>query len=301
VGLFPSESQGFFYSALIFCTIAAIVMWITVFSTRHYDFAGNPLFKKKDNHQRVLIKEKLKTITRNRPLLLAVAAFSLLNLSTAVSQGVALYFFKYNLDMYDKFPVYIALSIFCTMVGAIIAPSLIQKLGRRNLLQIANLFSLVIGLTILYLSYGKDLSALRELWHPGRICYVLGVVTQAFAGMVGVVLGALLPDCVEYAEWKTGLRAEGLVNSVYMMGNKAGYALGGGVLGLGLAYYDYIPNQPSYPEATLTGILLMLFGVSAICRFFLGLLMLFYDLSQHRFTEILEELKQRKVLESIES
>ena len=301
VGLFPSESEGFFYSALIFCTTAAVVMWVTFFTTRHYDFAGNPLFKKKDGDQRVLIKEKLKTITRNRPLLIAVAAFSLLNLSTAVSQGVALYFFKYNLDMFDKFPVYVGLTILFTMVGATLAPTLIQKLGRRNLLQIANLIGLVIGLTILYLSYGKDLPALRELWYPGRICYVLGILTQMFSGMVGVVLGSLLPDCVEYAEWKTGLRAEGLVNSVYMMGNKAGYALGGAVLGLGLAYYDYIPNQPSYPEATLTGILLMLFGVSAICRFGVGLLMLFYDLSQHRFKGILEELKKRKVLESIES
>jgi sugar (glycoside-pentoside-hexuronide) transporter len=299
VGLFPTESQGFFYSALIFCIVAAIVMWITFFSTRSYDYPGNPLFKKEDSQQKVLIKDKLKVLTKNRPLILVISAFAMLNLSMAVSYGVGIYFFKYNLDMYDKFPMYIGLSVLAGMVGAASAPFLVKRLGKRNLLQIANLTSFIIGMTVIYLSLGKDQTTLRELWYPGRICFVLAIVTQPFTGIVATMLGALLPDCVEYAEWKTGLRAEGLVNSLYMAGNKAGYAVGGVILGLGLAYFEYTPNQPSYSEATLTGIFLMLFGVSAICRVVLGTLMAFHNLPESRFQEILAELKIRKRAESV--
>jgi sugar (glycoside-pentoside-hexuronide) transporter len=294
VGLFPNESEGFLYSALIFCIIAAIVMWVTFLSTRSYDYPGNPLFQRDDDHRKVVIKEKLKVITRNRPLVIVVSSFSMLNLSTAVTQGVALYFFKYNLDMVDIFPLFIGLTVLATMVGAALAPALVKKLGKKNLLQISNLISFVIGLTLIYLSYGKDQTALRELWYPGRVCFVLAVVTQPFNGIVAVMLGALLPDCVEFAEWKTGLRAEGLINSLYLMANKAGYALGGGILGVALALFQYKPNQPTYSEATLAGFLLLLFGVSAICRIALGLLMLFHNVSESRFLEILEELKTRK-------
>jgi len=109
----------------------------------------------------------------------------------------------------------------------------------------------------------------------------------------------MLPDCVEYAEWKTGLWAEGLVNSLYLMANKAGYAIGGAVLGLGLVFFDYQPNQPTYSEETLTGFLVMLFGVSAFCRGVLSVLMLFHNFSDSRFLGILEDLKIRKGAESI--
>jgi len=298
VGLFPSESQGFFYSALIFCVIAAIVMWVTFFSTRSYDYPGNPLFEKGDNHQKVLIKDKLKVLTRNRPLIIVISAFAMMNLSMAVTYGVGIYFFKYNLDMYDKFPMFIGLSVFATMVGAASTPFFVKRLGKRNLLQIANLISFVFGIIIIYLSLGKDLNTLRELWYPGRICFVLAILTQPFVGIVATMLGALLPDCVDFAEWKTGLRAEGLINSLYMAGNKAGYAVGGVILGLGLAFFEYQPNQPSYSDTTLTGIFLMLFGTSAICRVVIGLLMLFHNLPDSRFQEILEELKIRKRSES---
>ncbi len=104
---------------------------------------------------------------------------------------------------------------------------------------------------------------------------------------------------LEYAEWKTGLRAEGLVNSLYLMANKAGYAIGGAVLGLGLAFFEYQPNQPTYSEETLTGFLFMLFGVSAVCRGLLSVLMLFHNFSDSRFLSILEELKIRKVSENV--
>jgi sugar (glycoside-pentoside-hexuronide) transporter len=298
VGLFPSESEGFFYSALIFCSIAAIVMWITFFSTRSYDYPGNPLFKKGDNHQKVLIKDKLKVITQNRPLIILVSAFTMLNISTAVTHGVGIYFFKYNLDMFDKFPLFIGLSVFATMVGAALAPLFVKKLGKKNLLQIATLISIAVGLTVIYLSYGKDQTTLRELWYPGRLCFMLAIFGMPFHGVIGVVIGAMLPDCVEYAEWKTGLRAEGLVNSLYLMANKVGYAVGGALLGLGLVFFEYKPNLPVYPEETLTGFLLMLFGVSAICRAVLSVLMLFHNCSDSRFLEILEELKIRKVSES---
>ena len=299
VGLFPSESEGFFYSALIFCSIAAIVMWITFLSTRSYDYRGNPLYKKGEDQQKVLIKDKLKVITQNRPLIILVSSFAMLNISTAVTHGVAIYFFKYNLDMFDKFPLFMGLSIFATMVGAAITPAFVRKLGKKSILQAATLISIVIGLTIITLSYGKDQATLRELWYPGRLCFMLAILGMPFHGAVGVVIGAMLPDCVEFAEWKTGLRAEGLVNSLYLMANKAGYAIGGAILGLGLVYFDYQPNQPTYSQETLTGFLVMLFGVSALCRGVLSVLMLFHNFSDSRFLSILEELKIRKGAESV--
>lgn len=294
VGLFPSETEGFFYSALIFCIIAALVMWITFFSTRGYDYPGNPLFKRGNNHHKVLIREKLKVITQNRPLIILVSAFSMLNLTLAVTHGVGLYFFKYNLNMFDKFPVFIGLSVFATMVGVALSPVFVKKLGKKSLLQIANVISILLSLTVISLSYGKFDTELRELWYPGRLCFNLAILSMPFHGVVGVMLGSLLPDCVEYAEWKTGLRAEGLINSLYLMGNKAGYALGGAILGLGLAFINYLPNQSSYSEETLTGIFLMLFGVGVTCRILLSVLMVFHNLSDRRFSGILEELKVRK-------
>jgi len=294
VGMFPSEQEGFFYAALMFSSIAAVVMWITFFSTSRYDYPGNPLFQRESQQNKVLFKEKLKVVTKNRPLIIVISSFFAMNMWNAVTMGIMIYFFKYNLDMFDYYPVFMGLGVLTSMLGAAVTPMFVGRLGKKNLLQLSNLVYLAIGLAIVTLSYGQDQATLRELWLPGRICFLLAVLTNPFAIMAGVVLGALIPDCVEYAEWKTGLRAEGFINSLYLMANKAGMALGGAVIGIGLSLIDYEPNLPAYSEKTLTGILFLFFVVPGIFRIAMSVLMFFHNLPESRFRVIVEELRMKR-------
>jgi GPH family glycoside/pentoside/hexuronide:cation symporter len=79
---------------------------------------------------------------------------------------------------------------------------------------------------------------------------------------------AILPDTVEYGQWKTGVRAEAFVFGLALLFQKIALGLGAGLFGLALAGVGYHPNQVQTAE-TLHGlksimVILPLLGV-AIC------------------------------------
>ena len=69
---------------------------------------------------------------------------------------------------------------------------------------------------------------------------LFGIVIKGF-GMGPIMSGvfALTADVVDYGEWKTGIRSEGLVNSCTSFGMKVGIGLGSAVCTWILAFGGY--------------------------------------------------------------
>lgn len=69
---------------------------------------------------------------------------------------------------------------------------------------------------------------------------------------------ALVPDTVDYGEWKTGVRAEGSVYTGYTFSRKISAALAGFLPGIMLTQIGYIPNI-TQSETTLLGLRQLIF------------------------------------------
>jgi len=98
---------------------------------------------------------------------------------------------------------------------------------------------------------------------------------------------------VEYGEWKTGNRAEGLIFSANIFKTKIASGLAGAIPAYLLALIGYVPNA-SQSAATLQWIALfftVILGVASIAAI---LPLLKYELSEGRYAEILGELVRRK-------
>src|SRR5690606_14132757 len=69
----------------------------------------------------------------------------------------------------------------------------------------------------------------------------------------GAIWG-MLPDTIEYGEWKNGRRLEGVLYSAGSMGQKAGYGIGTAALGwiMGAAGYNGMVSQQ--PDSAITAI-----------------------------------------------
>ena len=124
--------------------------------------------------------------------------------------------------------------------------------------------------------------------------YALAGITQFFFSGFNTAIYAIIPDCVEYGEWKTGLRNDGFQYAFVSLGNKIGMAIGTALLAALLGKYGYIANQAQNPEviaimkhafSTIPGILWI---VTAIVLFF-------YRLNKKYYNEIVEDLKKRKI------
>lgn len=72
--------------------------------------------------------------------------------------------------------------------------------------------------------------------------YLCSGLTQFFFAGFNTAIYAIIPDCVEYGEWKTGVRNDGFQYAFISLGNKIGMAIGTSVLAAVLGAADFTAN-----------------------------------------------------------
>lgn len=115
-----------------------------------------------------------------------------------------------------------------TIIGSFINPTLVAKFGKRKVL-IGAFIASMIGRAIVGLG-GTNMTMV-----------LLGCAIHGLAlGPIYADVFAMTPDIVDYGEWKTGIRSEGLTTCCVSFGMKVGLGLGGFVASwiLALGGYD---------------------------------------------------------------
>ena len=104
----------------------------------------------------------------------------------------------------------------------------------------------------------------------------------------------MLPDTIEYAEWKKGIRADGAIYAVSSFFQKMAMAVGGAWAAMILSVTGYIANQPQNAEA-LEGILLMI-SLVPVGIMVIGIIAIwFYQLDDETHATIRGELDERRL------
>lgn len=106
----------------------------------------------------------------------------------------------------------------------------------------------------------------------GLVCLGIGGIPHN-AGLF-----AMVADVIDYGEWKTGVRLDGLTNSVTSFGMKVGAGLGSAIVGWGLAWAAYEGTLAEQTASTIAGIKdvftfvpIVLIVVGAVALFFCNL------------------------------
>ena len=118
---------------------------------------------------------------------------------------------------------------------------------------------------------------------------IIGVGTAAAI----VAFWAMLPDTVEYGQWKSGIRDEGIVFGLFQFSQKAASGLGVGAVGLLLQLFGYVPNQ-AQSENTLEAMMQMNFLIPAALVVVAALVLLAYPMRGRRHAAIVAELEARE-------
>jgi len=100
-------------------------------------------------------------------------------------------------------------------------------------------------------------------------------------------------DTVEYGEWKTGKRSESIIFSMGTFATLLSGALGGAIPGYWLEWSGYVANAAQNASA-LDAMNMMLSWAPAVGLVLMVIIMLFYDLSEKRYAQILKELETRR-------
>lgn len=279
VSKFSSESTGFLAVSIAFGIITIITLLITFFGTKGIE--KDEQYSVSTDKERYSFASKVKVIGTNFPLLIILIFIVANTTSFTIQNGAMLFFFKYNYGNVGMFAIYSLVTLSVTSLFVIISPLFVKWMGKRNL-AILSQFITSIGMLGLYFYHSSNLSI-----------FLFGGIAAVGMGLSRPLLWAMVPDTVEYGEWKTGLRAEGLIYSSFIFTQKVGMAIGGALSGIILASTGYVANATQTPEA-LHGILFSVTIIPVIASVIGIIAMIFHKLDSTKYANIVAEIEARK-------
>ena len=111
---------------------------------------------------------------------------------------------------------------------------------------------------------------------------------------ISACMFAMVTDTIEYGEWKTGIRTEGLINSAASFGQKLGNGLSTVLLGCILNIGGYAGSAAVQSKGALTAIRAGYIYVPIILTVIQIVVLYFYHLDEE-YDTILTELKNRRI------
>lgn len=240
----------------------------------------------KEKHQtntaqkKVSFKEMFQTIISNKYILL----FSLIILvnyaGSTFQQNSETYYAQYIFGDVGTRSI-LSLAAFGMMLAMAIVPVLTKKFGFVKTMKITTILGLV--------------GYIARLLNPSNLAYVF--VCNIFSGLGFTVLvsfgNTFIIDCMDYGEWKTGIRSEGILACARNFTSKIGTGIGAGMIGilLGLAGYD--GTLAVQPTSANNMIIFLGAVMPAICCLLQLIILHFYDLDD-KIDDIRNELTAKK-------
>jgi glucuronide carrier protein len=232
---------------------------------------------------KVTMKQSLAILKSNRPLLmLCVSSFTFLTGMLALST-VQLYYLR---DVLHALPLYAVLSIVqiaLVFALAAVVPTIVRRIGKRNG-YIAGGGVMIVGGLIVFLSPPS----------AAPVAFAGLVLCQVGIALVNMLVWALEADTVEYGEWKTGVRAEGIIYALFSFTRKTGQAVGGALAAYALAIGGYAAGVEMQSDSAEWGIRAAAGLLPAVAALIAIVIMFFYPLTDARHRQIVAEIAERR-------
>ncbi|MFD0050377.1 MFS transporter [Actinomycetes bacterium NPDC127524] len=238
--------------------------------------------EQKPKETKVPLRESYKGLFKNTPLLILclvnLFTFSAFNVKLAVQ----VYYCQYVLNKISIVPYMGFFSIGCVFIGVAFVPFLVRKIGKK--------YTYMLGAAIWAAG-----DALGYMLAKDALLFIIFACLAFFgSSFINSLNWALVSDAVEYGEWKTGRRSEGVVYSFFTFFRKLSQAIAGFIPGMVLGMVGYVPNavQSAGVIAGIKGLMFIYPGVLALATFIV--MGIFYKLSDNKYNEIVAELDTRK-------
>lgn len=202
--------------------------------------------------QKLSFRASLRALSKNRYLFLVVGLMFLTFLVNNM-QNATTYYFKYIYGDLSAQGV-VATTSLVVVPAMFVFPALAKRFGTTALLQICA------GIGIVGL-------AIRTLGGTHLVTLILGGIFFGIGTLpISMMINTYLIDCMDYGEWKTGVRIEGMVASLANFASKVGAGAASGITGLvmGLAGYD---GLAAVQTARAAGAIVFLYNVLPLILF----------------------------------
>lgn len=232
--------------------------------------------------EKVPFKVSLKNLYLNRPWI-TLALYQLLHwIKVGIIGTSTMYYLLYFMGVSEfQIGIYSMIPSLVGLVSTAYAGKIEQFFkGKRNALMALNMLMLI--------GYFGSIAAGTN--YTMALCFTC--ISYLFMSPSLVYMYASIADTVEYGEWKTGVRAEGIIFAGQSFTSKVGPGLGTSICTLLLAGIGFNPEAPV--AAAVNSIPALVFGAAAFISVVQVCILKFYNLTDKKYNEIVKELQTRK-------
>ncbi len=276
-GFHPEHAGRVLMMGAVFGLISALPLFLVFFGTRERPEFMNKKFT-------VGVKESIKLTWQNRPFIFGLIMFLFNGVTMSIIQVILLYYVKYVVLRESQSDMIMA-TIF---VVAIIALPLWEWISRR----LNKRWAYISGIAFL----AVVLLVLSSLTPETGMVFIMVLSVLAGIGVsaMHVMPWAIIPDAIEYGEWKTGERQEGMFYSLIMLAQKVASSIAVPLALLVLQASGYVSNSAAQPESAIFGIRMVAGPIPAFTLSMGILFTLLFPLGRENYKEITDQLKARR-------
>jgi len=283
---------GYFKYALISSAIYVCTSLYSAAATKEPGLGPPP---PKERREKFDLARALKILWNNKQVLVIVGVMILFNMACNLTNGSANNYFYFVLGSGAKQGIYGALTGLAQGAGLLLFPILTKALGRGR----------VYAGSLLLPCLGYAAMAIVSMAAPGSFIPLVAAAFLPFIGYgsLSVMQSVMLADAVDYGEYETGIRNEGIIFSMLTLLSKFAGAFASLISTgtyMAVRFGGKYSNEAT-PQA-IGGIRFLMFVLPPIlllCAF--ALYRRGYKLSPERMEQVKAELEARKRVEAEEA
>ncbi|MGD8402418.1 MAG: MFS transporter [Anaerolineales bacterium] len=234
------------------------------------------------------IWRSVKAAWTNRPFMFGLGIYLFTWVAVSIIETILLFYIKYVVEREPQSDLIMA-TIF---VVAIFTLPIWQWASRRYNKRLAY----IVGIAFL----AVVLLAMASLNPQVPLGILLALCALAGIGVAAahVLTWAILPDAIEYGEWQTGERHEGMFYSLITLAQKIATSIAIPTALLVLDATGYVANSDSLPQSAVNGIRIVAGPIPAVLMLGGIIFALVYPLGRENYNEIAQGLESRRGAEA---
>jgi len=274
VAFFGGGNRGWLLMAIVYAIISSILWYITFNNTKEHVTTKDDTTEKVKS---VPIMKGLKTLFKNKYWLMIISVMFISFINSGIG-GVNPYYAQYILGNALYVGAMGTAQFAPIILMMFVIGPMMKFVSKRNLIIVGGVVGIIGRLMILV--------------NPESLTLVLTGVVIGSIGSAPMLAAsfAMLGDTVDYGQWKSGVRTEGLAYSAATFSEKVGSAMGGIILGVLMGIAGYVGGQATQTPEALNAIVNVFVYVPVIANIIAIIVMFFYDLDK-KHNRIVKELQ----------
>ena len=274
-----ANGRGYMMTAIVFSVIAIPLFLIVFFTSREV------IMPKSKGKTKIQPLETIKAMVTNKYLMTIFLVSTVQMIAFMGRISITTYYVIYCLGAYTLISIIMTIPSIGGVIGSLFISFFANKMGRKHALAMT-LTGQGIGMFIVYFAPFTNMPLIIF----GHCIY--GLFNCGFPLML-----AMVADCVDYQQYRTGKRNDGSYYAVYGLATKLGNAIGSGVGVIIIAAFGYVAGAEQ-SAATQAGINFTVNLLPAILLVAAAvLLMILWNKKDSDFDDYRAKVREREALE----